>query len=836
MSFFKKLNNLNTNRNFVSLGNKRFIQLGLDLDGEAIADEYGFSVSMNAAGDRVAIGGPLNSVGGTKSAAGHVRVFSWNGTAWAQLGTDIDGEVTSDNFGNSVSMNAAGDRVAIGAPGSDIGGARTDAGRVQIFSWNGTSWTQLGGNIDGEAASDAFGASVSMNAAGNRVAIGGPSNDVGGTKVNGGHVRVFSWNGTAWTQLGVDIDAEAAGDQYGSSVSMNAVGDRVAIGGPWNSVGGTKTAAGHVRILSFNGTAWTQLGTDIDGEFSSDFFGEAVSMNAVGDRVAIGAPFSDANSRADSGRVRIFSWNGTSWTQLGGNIDGERAGDQYGSSVSMNAAGDKIAIGGPFNNGNGNSSKADTGHVRIFSWNGTAWEQLGVDIDGEALEDQSGCSVSMNAAGDRVVIGARYNKASGASARGHVRIYYDYITSGPIRQTEVSKLAQNINGEAASDASGYSVSINAVGDRVAIGAIYNNGPGSYRGHVRVYSWNNTTWTQLGVDIDGEADSDNSGWSVSMNAVGDRIAIGAPKNNSTGGAVFLVGHVRVYSWNGTAWTQLGTDIDGEANNDMFGAEVSMNAAGDRVAIGGYSNDVGGTKVDGGHARVYRWTGTAWTQLGVDIDAEAAGDTYALSVSINAAGDRVAIGGPLNDVGGTKANAGHVRVFSFGTSWTQLGVDIDGEVAGDRFGSSVSMNAAGDRVAIGAPLNNAGGLTDAGRVYVYSWNGTAWTQLGANIDGEAASDNFGAEVSMNAAGDRVAIGAPFNNAGGRADAGRARVYSWNGTSWTQLGGNIDGELAGENFGEAVSMNAVGDRVAIGAPYNDANGTDAGRVGIFQIGFLQ
>ena len=35
-----------------------------------------------------------------------------------------------------------------------------------------------------------------------------------------------------------------------------------------------------------------------------------------------------------------------------------------------------------------------------------------------------------------------------------------------------------------------------------------------------------SWIQQGQDIDGEAASDNSGYSVSMNAAGDRVAIGA----------------------------------------------------------------------------------------------------------------------------------------------------------------------------------------------------------------------------------------------------------------------------------------------------------------------
>ena len=53
--------------------------------------------------------------------------------------------------------------------------------------------------------------------------------------------------------------------------------------------------------------------------------------------------------------------------------------------------------------------------------------------------------------------------------------------------------------------------MNASGNRVAIGALYNDGNGA--GHVRIYAWNGTSWTQQGQDIDGEAADDRSGTSV-----------------------------------------------------------------------------------------------------------------------------------------------------------------------------------------------------------------------------------------------------------------------------------------------------------------------------------
>ena len=161
--------------------------------------------------------------------------------------------------------------------------------------------------------------------------------------------------------------------------------------------------------------------------------------------------------------------------------------------------------------------------------------------------------------------------------------------------------------------------------------------------------------------------------------------------------------------GGNWSQVGADIDGEAADDWSGS-VSISADGTRVAIGAEGND--GTGTDVGHVRVYAESGGTWTQVGADIDGEAAG--Y-LSIYLSSDGTRVAIGAAYND--GTGTDAGHVRVYAeSGGTWTQVGADIDGEAVGDWSGLSVSMSSDGTRVAIGAPYNDGTG-TDAGHVRVY-----------------------------------------------------------------------------------------------------------------------
>ena len=115
------------------------------------------------------------------------------------------------------------------------------------------------------------------------------------------------------------------------------------------------------------------------------------------------------------------------------------------------------------------------------------------------------------------------------------------------------------------------------------------------------------YQQIGQDIDGEAAGDLLGYSVSLSADGTVVAIGATRNDGVNG--FNSGHVRVYERNGSEWTQRGSDIDGEAEYDQSGISVSLSADGSVVAIGATGNDGNGS--NSGHVRVYGWNGSAWT---------------------------------------------------------------------------------------------------------------------------------------------------------------------------------------------------------------------------------
>ena len=548
------------------------------------------------------------------------------GAPSGQVGTFVSSLIDTSGTHNNFS-DADGD-----LPGIAITGVNLQGGALWYSSDNGSTWLDVG------AVSDEAPRLLAADAT-TRVYFE-PAADFSGTVSDVISFKAWDRN-VLWQQLGVDIDGEAAGDWSGYSVALSSDGQTLAISAPLNDGNGGNS--GHTRIYSWDGSSWSQLGSDIDGEASADESGNSLSLSGDGRTVAIGANHNDGNG-SDSGHVRIYSWDGSSWSQLGFDIDGEEAGDQSGWSVSLASDGETVAIGAARNSGNGSIS----GHVRVYEWDGSSWNQLGSDIDGEVANDWLG----------------------------------------------------------------YRVALSADSRTVAIGAIYNDGNGTDSGHVRIYEWDGFSWNQLGSDIDGEAAGDLCGISVSLSADGQTLAIGAHQNDGIGSNA---GHVRIYEWDGSSWNQLGSDIDGEAAGDNFGKSVSLSADGQTVAIGARYNDGNGS--DASHVRIYSWDGSVWNQLGVDLDGEEAGDQSGTSVSLSADGQTVAIGATLNDGNGNES--GHVRVYSWdGSAWNQVGVDLDGEEAGDRFGYSVALSSDGQTVAIGSRYNDGNGA-DSGHVRIYSW---------------------------------------------------------------------------------------------------------------------
>jgi hypothetical protein len=388
---------------------------------------------------------------------------------WNQIGSEIIGETGGDAAGKVLDMSTDGNTVIVGAENGMI--PATFAGKTQVFSWNGSSWIQKGTTIYGVADTNYEGRDVSISSDGNTIATGAPNND-NANGVDAGQVRVYSWNGSAWVLKGAAIFGEGAAHYSGHSLSLSADGNRIVIGSD-----PTASITEDVRVFEWNGNAWVKMGSGIDGEATDDKFGTDVDISDNGSTIVVGAPYNDG-SGANAGHVQVYTWNGSAWIQRGNDLDGEVAGDAKGWSVSINNDGTVVAIGAPYNDGIGSSA----GHTRVFSWNGSAWVQKGVDLDGESASTWSGHSVALNDDGNTVAIGAPFN------GLGHMRVYKWNGSTWAIEGGDIDS-PNNSQG-------GWGVGINGDGTKVAMG-VPNGGP-SFHGEVRVYEPASPLLTQLRI--------------------------------------------------------------------------------------------------------------------------------------------------------------------------------------------------------------------------------------------------------------------------------------------------------------------------------------------------
>jgi len=379
----------------------------------------------------------------------------------------------------------------------------------------------------------------------------------------------------------------------------------------------------------------------------------------------------------------------TNWNQLGLDIYGEANGDSSGRFIAISSDGSMLAIGAPNNDGNG----ANSGHVRVFRLTDNSWGQIGSSINGEAAGDQSGTSVALSSDGSIIAVAAPYNDGNGADS-GHVRVFR-------LTDNRWTKMGSDIDGDRISVRS-VKIAISSDGSILAVGVDFAN----EAGHVRVFRWMNlhADWAQIGLDIYAQG---RSGSSIALSSDGSILAIGDLFNDGNGANS---GHVRVFRLTDNSWSQIGSSINGEAAGDQSGNSIALSSDGSILAVGALNNDGNGYR--SGHVRVYRFTDNSWSQLGADIDGAATGDTFGRSVALSSDGSILAAGTEFSDANGE--NSGQVRVFRLtANSWTPVGVDIDGDAAGDKLGASLALSSSGSIIAIGI-----GRWGSRGRVRVFS----------------------------------------------------------------------------------------------------------------------
>lgn len=294
----------------------------------------------------------------------------------------------------------------------------------------------------------------------------------------------------------------------------------------------------------------------------------------------------------------------------------------------------------------------------------------------------------------------------------------------------------DIKGESTDD-SGVSVSINHDGTRIAIGEI---GFDSYTGRAQIYDsfalpatsgWDlqaNITYTESDVDLIG-----NYGEKVSMNSIGNVVAISSPNySNSTG-------LVDIHEYNGTSWDKRGDSIIGISNVtfSLFGVDTELNNDGTRIIIGSANSN---------NVTVYEWNSPNWDLVGDVLEGSAPLMKFGTSVSMNETGNCIAISEPsFNDGNGT------VYTYTENTTvipstWEQKGNQIisSNTIFNSGLGRTLHMSNDGNRIITSSWIHDS--LKGIVEVYSYDSMSETWSLTGSPFIGSNSTDRFGFDTDI------------------------------------------------------------------------------------------
>jgi hypothetical protein len=371
-------------------------------------------------------------------------------------------------------------------------------------------------------------------------------------------------------------------------------------------------------------------------------------------------------------------------------------------------------------------------------------------------------------------------------------------------------------------------------------------------NFEVHKRTGNRWTLMASSLimaDPWASGDQLGYSVDINAIGDRIVVGAPYRDYN--SEVDQGGTYIYKRTGESWDQEVFIPDPNTNGNQYdyaGFSVVMSNDGSMILVGAPGGDVAtatGTIV-AYYAESNSWsTVTFADRVGISTGAGEANALHgsALSISSNmlvcvegAPGD--ANQGWYSSSATGISNAGyvglHTRTGTTSKSWSlKKGFYSPTPIADGNFGTSIALNSDGTILVVGAPGESAFGLAKAGAVHVFAGSGTTWDIQAKLMASDAqACANFGTSVTINDAGTTILVGANNATAGGRTGSGIVYKFVKSGTTWIQdaIITPYD-KAATDAFGTSVSLNSTGDLAVIGAP--NTNPLKAGAAYTFQLG---
>jgi hypothetical protein len=217
----------------------------------------------------------------------------------------------------------------------------------------------------------------------------------------------------------------------------------------------------------------------------------------------------------------------------------------------------------------------------------------------------------------------------------------------------------------------------------------------------------------------------------------------------------------------------------------------------------------------HVNVFRLTsGNSWVRHGQNFTNVSSVNDCCVSIAtqLTVNGDILAIATTTTD--GPEGDSGYTAMYEFSSEtqlWELIGERIPG-FQGYTYSKAISLSEDGSVVAVGNPSE-----IGTGEVRVYSrdfWNcpsNVTWCQIGRSIIGGDYEDLFGEAVSLSADGQILAIGAPgiIQCFGFGCFLARAYRYSDSTNEWSPYGQELSGDYG---FGHVVDLSPDGMSLAV------------------------
>jgi len=290
-----------------------------------------------------------------------------------------------------------------------------------------------------------------------------------------------------------------------------------------------------------------------------------------------------------------------------------------------------------------------------------------------------------------------------------------------------------------------------------------------------------------------------------------------------GGISNRGLVQVFDWNGTSWVQVGNGILGDAANDRLGEnDLDLDDEGNTLIVGSKQDGIGSV---GGQVDVYYLNNNTWTLKGSSFNLSGGATEYGSGVAISADGNTIALSEK-----NANSNAGKVQVFTWsGSAWVQKGSDMVG-AAGDEIGSRVEMTPDGNYIF----TSNENVSSNHGKVWVYKWDGSQWVLRYSQTG--TGNDYFGYDVSISDDANVIAIG-ELENDDYASNHGAVHIRRWNGTTYAAeqtlfVRPSFGEDPADDKFGSSCKLSGDGTRLIAGSRFVPGTGNSAkGRVFTFE-----